>query len=1101
VNENKGMPELRRYGNVSAPFFTTYLEISKMFVRTIFTIKADTWRKILCMLCILCCCSAAFAQKKVSGKVVDADGETVIGANVMEKGIPSNGTVTDVDGNFSLNVQGSNAVLQISYIGYVTQEIATGSQTEINVTLLEDTQTLDEVVVVGYGTQKKVNLSGAVSTISAKTLENRPVTNANLALQGLAAGMNIRMSDSYATDAPDINIRGFTSINGGSAFILVDNVPVTPEELSRMNPSDIESASVLKDAASAAIYGARAAFGVVLITTKSAKSEKLTVDLDANYGLRSFIDFPELVSDVYDYMSMQILSADQPGRYTQEQLDYALRRRQDPSLPAVLSPEDALNPSNRSEGNWEFYAGSNWRDIFMKKYSPAQTYNVRVSQKGEKLSYAMSGGYYRQDGLMQNTINDVLDRYNFRGAGTYKMTKWWELGSNISFTRRSFKRSPLLNDSWGFYRVVQGYVTIPLYTPDGYAENDWLGELTSGNNKVSLLNESQFSFNTTVNLFKDVWTVKADANLRFSSEETKTKGFPFTLSKGPGKLETKGSTSAEIENGAEQYVVYNVYTDFHKTFADKHFVLAMAGFNQEYYKGESSKVGADWLLTPSLPTLQLTGPNSNISKEHGINTLALRGAFARLNYIFDNKYILELNGRYDGTSRYRKDDRFGFFPSGSLAWNLSKESFMKNVNELLHINNLKLRGSYGVLGNQMLEDEDGPVYYPYIPTMGYESRIDQMINGVQPAAVMQPGVVAGDLTWETVRTVNGGIDLNLFNNRFELNFDKYVRYTEGMLTKSKTLPTIFGATEPRANAANLKTKGWDLAVSWRDEFALLNSPFSYSVRLMLSDNRAFITKFDNPDKLLSHIENGEEVYDYYEGQEIGEVWGYETLGYFASDEEAAGWANQSALGNGRPFVAGDLKFRDVNEDGRINQGSNTVDDPGDRKIIGNKSYRFPYSADLSVEWKGFDLRVFLEGIGKRTAYPGLSHDGLWFWGQFTTPYGAMTVKNLDNWTYKGDAGYFPRVKRDVAGSGELAKVQTKYMQDASYLRVKNLALGYTLPRKLSGKAGISRLRVYVSAENPFTFHHIEVQGLDPERFDNVYYPFMKVVSLGMNISF
>jgi hypothetical protein len=376
--------------------------------------------------------------------------------------------------------------------------------------------------------------------------------------------------------------------------------------------------------------------------------------------------------------------------------------------------------------------------------------------------------------------------------------------------------------------------------------------------------------------------------------------------------------------------------------------------------------------------------------------------------------------------------------------------------------------------------------------MGYSGQIGQTINGVQPAAIFQPGVVSGNLTWETARTINGGVDLNLLENRLELNFDRYVRYTEGMLTKSKTLPALFGAAEPRANSADLKTQGWELSASWRDELKLLGSPLSYSVRLMLSDNRTFITRYDNPDKLLT---------DYYEGQEIGEVWGYETLGYFSSDEEAAGWANQTALGNGRPFREGDLKFKDIDGDGYVNQGGNTVDDPGDQRIIGNKSYRLPYSADLNVEWKGFDLRIFVEGIGKRTAYPTGGHSGLWFWGQYNTPYGAMTVKNLDSWDKKGDAGFFPRMKREVAQSGELAKTQTKYMQDASYLRVKSLALGYTLPQKLTGKVGLDRLRVYVTGENMFTFHHIEVSGIDPERFDDVYYPFMKVMSLGLNLSF
>jgi TonB-linked SusC/RagA family outer membrane protein len=1032
----------------------------------------------------------------VSGKIVDADGISVAGASVVEKGV-TNGVSTDSEGNFNINVRNGAAVLQISYVGYVTQEITVGNRTEINIVLLEDTQALDEVVVVGYGTQKKANLSGAVATISSKTLENRPVSNANLALQGLAPGMNIRMSDSYATNAPEINIRGFTSINGGSAFILVDNVPVTPQELSRINPSDIETVSVLKDAASAAIYGARAAFGVVLITTKSAKSEKLTVDFDANYGRRSFIDLPEFVTDIYEYMKLQILSADQPDRFTEEQLEYAKQRMADRSLPETLSPEDALKPGNRSEGNWEYYAISDWEKILMRNNSPVQTYNVRVAQRGEKLSYAMSGGFYKQEGMMKN-VNDVLTRYNFRGNGVYKMTKWWELGSNVSFTRRTFDRSELLDDTWNYYRVVQAYPYSPLRNPDGTYNSEWLARLEGEGRNTSALNEIQTSFNTTVNLYKDVWTVKADANFRFNQEQEDESNFPWVTSLGPGKENTWGNVSASINNNAERYVVYNVYTDFHKTFAGKHFVLAMVGFNQEYFYKESSNVSADYLLTASLPTIALTGPSSTISKGHGISTLALRGAFARLSYIFDDKYILELNGRYDGTSRYRKEDRFGFFPSGSVAWNLSRESFMKDVNELLRINHLKLRGSYGVLGNQNMVDGSGnPIYYPYLPTMGVISKISPYINGSQPLAITQPGVVSGDLTWETVRSINGGVDLNLFDNRFELNFDKYVRYTEGMLTKSKSLPSVFGVGEPRANAADLKTQGWEIGVSWRDKFNLAGSPFSYSLRLMLSDSRTFITKYDNPDKGL---------WDYYEGQEMDEIWGYETLGYFASDEEAEGWANQSATGNGRPFRAGDLKFKDLNGDNFINQGSNTVADPGDRKIIGNKSYRFPYSADLNVEWKGFDLRVFLQGIGKREAYPSGAHNGQFFWGHYNTPYSGMLLKNLDNWDYKGDAGYYPRMKREVAGqvgalTGELAKPQTKYLQNAAYLRVKSLALGYTLPQSLTGKWNIERLRVYLTGENLFTFHHIEVSGNDPERFDNVYYPFMKVISMGVNLSF
>jgi TonB-linked SusC/RagA family outer membrane protein len=1037
------------------------------------------------MLCILCCCSVAFAQTRVSGKVVDADNISIVGASVSEKST-TNGVVTDSEGNFSISVQSSAAVLQISYIGYLTQEIAVGNQTVINVTLAEDLQALDEVVVVGYGTQKKVNLSGAVSTISSKGLENRPVTNANLALQGLAAGMNIQMSDSYATSAPDINIRGYTSINGGSAFILVDNVPVTPQELSRINPADIESATVLKDGASAAIYGARAAFGVVLITTKTAKSEKLSVDFDANYGLRSFIDFPEMSDDIYEFMKVQMIFADNPARFTTEQLEYAKQRMADRSLPAILHPSEGLNPSYQAQGRYEFYAISKWEDLLMNDYAPAQTYNVRVAQRGERLSYAVSSGLYRQEGMMKY-VNDILTRYNVRGNATYKLTNWWDVGSNITLMRRTFDRPRQLDNTWDYYRVIQTYPTVPMYTPEGLYADSWVANIASGGNKRSELNETQASFNTTFNLLKDVWTVKADASFKFMNELTNTNSLGTVTSDGPERRSGPGNASAKIENAVEQYSVVNVYTDFHKTFAKKHFVQAVVGFNQELFRRENSDVEVNNLLSNSLPTINLSGPSSSISKSHGVSTLALRGVFARLNYIFADKYILELNGRRDGTSRYSKNDRFGFFPSGSVAWNLSKEAFMTDLNKTLRIDNLKLRGSYGTLGNQNIGD-----YYPYIPLMGVVSRITPLVDNSQPLAITQPGVVSSGLTWETVRTVNGGIDLNLLNNRFELNFDKYVRYTEGMLTKSKTLPAIFGQDEPRTNAANLKTQGWELSVGWRDRFTLAGSPFNYSVRLLLADSRSFITKFDNPDKILS---------DYYEGQEIGEIWGYETLGYFASDAEAEGWANQTAVGNGRAFLAGDLKFKDLNNYRYINQGSNTVNDPGDRKIIGNNSYRLPYSIDLGVDWKGFDLRIFLQGIGKRQAYPPASHDGEYFWGQYNTPWGGMLEKNLDNWDYKGDAGYYPRMKPDIANSGELAKVQTKYLQNASFMRVKNLTLGYTLPEQLTNKWHINRFRVYLTGENLFTFHHMEVSGNDPERFDNIYYPFMKIVSLGVNLSF
>jgi TonB-linked SusC/RagA family outer membrane protein len=610
------------------------------------------------------------------------------------------------------------------------------------------------------------------------------------------------------------------------------------------------------------------------------------------------------------------------------------------------------------------------------------------------------------------------------------------------------------------------------------------------------MNETQASFNTTVDIIKDIWNIKADANYRFTDEFSNMEQLgTISRTRGPGLATEPGKASNTVTKMFNRYIVYNAYTDFHKTFAEKHYLQAMTGFNQEYYISNFTLLGANNLLSNSFPTIALTSPESSISRQQTINTLALRGAFGRLNYIFDDRYGVEFNGRYDGTSRYPKKKRFGFFPSASAFWSVSNEKFFEGVKEKLSITSLKLRGSYGTLGNQV-NDRYG--YYPYMPLMGVAGvdNYSPILNGTQYLGITQPGVVSGSLTWEQVRTVNFGIDLALLNNRFDISFDKYTRYTEGMLTKSKTLPAIFGATEPQTNAADLKTKGWELSVGWRDRAAVIDgSPLNYNVRFMLSDSRAWITKFDNPTKILTDN-------NYYEGMEIGEIWGYTTLGYFQSDEEVANWADQSALNNyGRAFAPGDLKFADLNGDGRIDQGSNTVDDPGDRKIIGNKSYRLPFSLDLGADWKGFDMRVFFQGIGKRDAYPTASNDGVFFWGIYATPWVGMSNDNLDNWDKKGNDGYFPRMKYYEADGGALAKTQTKYLQNAAYMRLKNLTFGYTLPDKITERMRLSRLRFYFSGENIFTLQDIKIKGNDAEKFDNAYYPFTRNLTFGLNLSF
>jgi TonB-linked SusC/RagA family outer membrane protein len=1061
-------------------------------------------RKTLIVASLLCIGVALRAQNTVTGKASDENG-ALSGVTVTVRGT-NVGVLTGTDGSYSIGVPDNNATLVFSLMGFTAQEVAVGGRTVVDVVLKEEVEEIDEVVVVGYGTQKKVNLSGSVSAITAKSLANRPVTNANYALQGLAPNLNITQTTGNPTAAPGINIRGYTSINGGEAFILVDNVPVTAGELSRINPADIESVSVLRDAAAAAIYGARAAFGVVLITTKTAKSSRIEIDADLNVGIRKFIELPEPLQDTYWAMYFQRITANDMNRFNDASLEYAKRRMADPSLPEVIDPSVGWNPTYTNSGQWDYYANTNWYDVALHDAAATHNYTLRVAQKTDRLSYAVSGGYYQQNSLVK--YEEPYKRYNFRGNANYRIIDRWQLGSNVSYTRSDYSTPRMArendNDQNIFYHMQSKYIFRPVYNPDGSWTQDGggtaVGLMRDGGKFTQGRNETQLSFNTQVDILKDVWFVKGDVNFRMEDYRGSLTEFPVYHRQGPGMQQavTWGGSSATTQRDANylRYTVVNVYTDFHKTFADKHYVQALAGFNQEDWRNGGFWTKSEGLISESYPTPGLsTGAKTN---GEWANALALRGWFGRLNYVYDNRYIVEFNGRRDATSRFPRNSRWGFFPSASAAWNVSNEHFLESVAETLKVNMFKLRASYGTLGNQTMGG-----YYPFYPTMS-DGTTYSVLDGKQQTMINAPGTpAAGDLTWETVRTVNFGLDLALFNSRFDLAFDKYTRYTEGMLTRGRELPAPFGASPPQMNAADLKTDGWELSVGWRDKFELAGSPFNYSVRVMIADARAEITKYDNP---------AGNIGDWYVGKEPGEIWGFVTAGFFNTEEDIANWHDQTSVSAGfngsKPYL-GDIKFMNLdgdkhkNADGKatINEGSGTLSDPGDRKIIGNSSIRYPYSFDLSFDWKGFDVRAFFQGVGQREFYP----TGIVFFGQYAdNPWCSPNTKNLDNWgtpeNYNPDA-YYPKITHDV----RLWRTQTKYLQNAAYLRLKNLTLGYTLPRELTERWKISRLRVFFSGENILTFDHIDVPGTDPEVFDTntgaMRYLPQKVYSFGLNLSF
>lgn len=1022
----------------------------------------------------------AMQTVKVKGTVKDEEGMPLIGVTVLIKGT-TRGANTDDKGHYEIEVP-ENATLEFSYVGYETKQLAVKGAGGYDIVLKANASGLNEVVVVGYGTQKRANLSGAVDNISGKALESRPITNVGTGLQGLIPNLNITVGSGRSLDAPGFNLRGYTSLNGGDPFILVDNIPFSADEVSRLNPADIESVTVLKDAASAAIYGARAAFGVVLITTKTAKDGRLSVSANVNYAVRTLGAVPKIITDPLVVMQMKHDAATPLyDLYPDAVRAYAAQRSKDPSLPAVI-----VDPTNRNA--YAYYGTTDWLHEVYNKSAPALNANFSIARGDDKLNYYLSGEYYKQDGMLR-TNPDIYTRYNLRAKATYTFNDRLKIGTNTVYTNMNYNQPSNATDYLFFHNANRTPSLSVPKNPDGTWTSDGaalLGKLANGGRSVSNMGEFLTTFNTEIGLVKKVWNLKADMTFRRSNGAGNTYTIPVAYHSGPGQpmQYTDGNQSSASNNASQtKYNVFNVYSDFSKKFG-KHDLGAVVGFNQEYYNFSYFYANASGLISPDYPSTALT--TGAVRQGQTISDWAVQGLFYRVNYAFDDKYLVEFNGRRDGSSRFPANHRWGFFPSASAAWVLSKEAFFKPVAEALHLDFFKLRGSYGSLGDQTYKN------YGYLPTMG-AGTIGTILDGKQPVAVYQPAPVTANYGWEQVRTINGGVDVSMLKERLSVSYDRYTRFTDGMFVKGKTLPSVYGAQEPATNGANLKTRGQELSILWRDQFNINKNPFSYSVKFVLADSRTFITKYDNPSGSL---------YDYYVGQEIGEMWGLTTDGYFQNETELKNHADQTKVGSddqNYKFYVGDLKFRDLNKDGEISYGKNTLSDPGDRKIIGNNSVRFPYSIDLSAAYKGFDVRVFAQGVGKRDWYPGAGNH--YFWGIYAQPWANVNVQNMDHWTPDNPNAYFPRVKSYIAeDASELGAPQTRYLQNAAYLRLKNVTLGYTLPKNLTDKMKISRLRFYFSGENLFTFSRLKV-NIDPEGLDGTIYPFQKTFSFGLNMNF
>lgn len=1015
----------------------------------------------------------------VTGNVKDANGEPLIGVNVIIKGT-TKGSVTDVNGNFSLSEVSPKAIISVSYIGYQTLDIP--AKEEIKVVLKEDSEALDEVVVIGYGVQKKADLSGAIATVPAKVLENRPVLNVGQALQGSVANMNVTIGSGQATDSPSFNIRGTTSLNGGDPLVVIDGVVSSAAELNRMTPTDIGSISVLKDAASAAIYGSRAAFGVILVTTKTAGQEKLTINYNNNFAMRKLTSMADVITDPYMVASTRnTMSYPWYNLYNADQLAYAKKVSEDPSVsPYYLNPD----------GTYSYFGSTDWFDEAYKDLSFSTNHTVDISGKTDKLNYYLSANYNFQDGMVKYGT-DKFNRYNLRSKLDFKLTDWWTIGNNTSFVTSDYNSPNYLGSSY-YWEVNRINPLDVISNPDGtwtQAGSKVFGRMIDGGRWNQQKNTFTTQFTTKIDIVKNILFLNGSFNYTAQKNAEKGYSLPVEYYDGPDRspLYQDEISQAYLNHTDARTLTFDAYVTFHKLFNDKHDFTAMIGYNQENWREDYSSSSRKELMTSSLPSLDLATGDMNVSQN--VYTIALRSGFGRLNYIYDNKYIVSFNGRYDGTSRFPHDSRYVFNPSGSVAWVLSQEKFFEPLRDVVDF--LKFRFSYGSLGNQDLKNN----YYAYLATMG-SGKASQILNGKQPVYVSAPGLVSADLTWENVTTADWGMDINFLNNRLTATVDGYIRRTKNMLTAGASLPNVLGTSVPLANAADLKTTGWDLTINWRDRFKLAGKDFNYGLSFNIGDSRSWITKFSNETGTLN---------DYYVGWEIGDIWGLETEGFFTSQADIDNHADQSEvtsyLGT-RPIEPGDLKFKDQNGDNKINKGAWTIDDHGDYKIIGNSRARYAFGFNLNGDWNGIDFSLFIQGVLKKNYNPS---GDLYFWGIYAQPWTNITEGNYyDRWTEENPNGYFPRFKSYVAeqSSYEAGIAQTRYLQNATYARLKNLSVGYTLPQKWTNKVNIDRLRIFFSGDNL-----CEITGLykhykiDPECLGGQMYPLQRSYSFGLNVTF
>ena len=1079
---------------------------------------------VLFFMAVFGCCVCALAQNgKVSGTVTSADGKPIAGATVVIEGSHV-GTSTNADGKYTLNVRPGD-VLQVSFIGMQTQRIPVNGKTTVDVTMQDDAIGLDNVVITALGiTRQERTLGYASTTIKADEIAKGHAADAMTGLIGKVAGMQISSSGGTGTSQKVI-VRGYSSLAGSNQpLYVIDGVPVSNSTMGTqdlnnsidfgnqaadVNPEDIESITVLKDASSAAIYGARGAFGVILITTKSGKyNEKAEVSYNGYFSVSS----PTTSTDyeTRGYYSAKIadffMMATQNTPYTSyTEADYkALWERRNDKTENPARPWVVTDRRNGRQ-QYVYLANFDWYNYLYDDSRPTWDHNINIKGGTKALSYMVSGRYYQQKGV--NRIEpDMFKSYNFRVKLQAEIKPWLTIASNTKFFQSNYKyygyedeynnfRKPTLHALASFVPVNPDGTAVSHtsmtqssthYLMDGYSAMMQKGK-SFGNKKTQ---EITTTFEATFKLHKN-FNVKADFSYTQGYLHNDYRSVNVQYSQYPGEVmtEPEGSFPNKYKEVVwdQNYYVADVYGTYNKTFSEKHNLTLIAGYNYEakYYRDLTA--ANDGLLSEDLSDFNLAKGTTNFTLNGGRNEYAIMGWFYRAAYDYKGKYLAEVNGRYDGTSRFPRGKRYGFFPSFSAAYRISEEAFFEPLRKT--VDNLKIRLSYGSLGNQQIG------YYDFIQTITTKGSMgDYSFDGTilgQHATVSDP--VSGNQTWEKVISKNLGADLNMFSNRLSLTADFYIRDTKGILGKGKSLPSIYGANEPQVNSNNLRTKGYELVLGWRDSFKLAGSTFSYGITGTFSDYTAEYTKCDNPSGLIG---------DPYVGKKYGEIWGYKVDGLFRNDEEAAEYASRvdlskvaagyySATGAyGKGVRGGDIKYLDLNGDGVV--------DSYDVKPIGYTAIpEIVYGFGFSLQWKAFDFSAFFQGVG-HVNFSTRTDQTQGFIARNSREANLFSDVYDNYWTPERLDAKYPRLF--IGTNNNNNQNSSFWMANGRYMRLKNLEIGYTLPKHISQKMAMQNMRVYLSGVNLFTFSPFKLWDPDLQT-GATNYPNNRIINIGLTIGF